>query len=214
MTFVSYGLTQHRAHQTALDLPASTFDPSPYLKLSGIAITLASVLETDNRPKEAWDVYLQALSPRPPTGPSSPQNEAHTSIKFPHPEEGQLSPQEIMRQVSIAHKLGEMAETYGFGEAEEEKWLTWSVERLVEVVKEHEAMLRSGSDRKYIGERGQEKPKNETREVTEEIRKLEDESGMLLADLDLPEWVTKTNLSAPLEALGAFYSRHGKVESV
>lgn len=214
MTFVSYGLNQHRAHQTALDLPASTFDPSPYLKLSGIAIALASVLEADSRPKEAWDVYIQALSPRPPTAPPLPQNEAHTSIIFPHPEEGQLSPQEIMRQVSIAHKLGEMAETFGFGEAEEEKWLTWSVERLVKVIKEHEAVLRSGSDRKYIEGRGQEKPRTETGEVTEEIQNLDDESGILLADLDLPEWVTKTNLSAPLEALGTFYSRHGKIESV
>jgi len=34
----------------------------------------------------------------------------------------------------------------------------------------------------------------------------------VLADLDLPEWVTKTDICAPLEALGAFYARQGKVE--
>jgi hypothetical protein len=49
---------------------------------------------------------------------------------------GALTPEELLRQVSIAHKLGEMAETYDFGKEEEEKWLTWSVEKLLKVVQE------------------------------------------------------------------------------
>jgi hypothetical protein len=93
-----------------------------------------------------------------------------------------------------------MAETYSFGDAEEEKWLTWSVERLLEIVQEHGVALRSGPSENGTEERGQENQ-------AEEVR-------LVLADLDLPEWVTKTDLGAPLEALGAFYARQGKVESV
>lgn len=106
-------------------------------------------------------------------------------------EEEALSPVEILRQVSIAHKLGEMAETYGFGEDEEEKWLTWSVVRLLKVVQDSEPM-----------------PTSSLSGDGEEAGDVQ----VVLADLDLPKWVTPTNLGAPLEALGAFYSRQGKVE--
>jgi hypothetical protein len=34
----------------------------------------------------------------------------------------------------------------------------------------------------------------------------------LAAELDLPGWVSKTDIGAPLEALGAFYARNGNVE--
>ena len=179
----------YRAYQTALDLPISTFSPEPYLKLSGIAITLATVLEADGLPREAWDIYIQALSLPRTTNTSAadlPKNTGYASLL---PEEASLSPQETLRQVSIAHKLGEMAQVYGFGEEEEEKWLTWSVERLLRVIQDKNVDVESTAD----GKRGE---RQET----------------LLADLDLPGWVTKTNLGAPLEALGAFYARKGNVE--
>lgn len=80
-----------------------------------------------------------------------------------------------------------MAELYGFGEEEEEKWLTWSVERLLRVVQDQQQASSAGD-----GKDGKQE--------------------ILLADLDLPGWVTKTNLGAPLEALGAFYARKGNVE--
>jgi hypothetical protein len=197
MLLVSYCVKYHRAYQTALDLPASMFEPSPYLKLSGIAITLASVLEADNQPKAAWDVYLQVLSLPQSSTSSSPavQSDTSVSIKPPQPEQRQLTPQEILRQVSIAHKLGEMAEMYRFGDEVEEKWLSWGVERLLSLVKEEGVAFRSS------GKRAQGQEKDEAERV-------------VLADLDLPEWVTKTDICAPLEALGAFYARQGKVESV
>jgi len=176
------------------------FDPSPYLKLSGIAITLASVLEADNQPKAAWDIYLQALSfPQPSSFPSSAiQNDVSVSIKPPQPDQKRPTPQETLRQVSIAHKLGEMAEAYKFGDKEEEKWLSWAVERILGLVREDGAAFRPSSDEKTAQE--QEKTSGEVRVV--------------LADLDLPKWVTKTDIGAPLEALGAFYARQGKVGSV
>ena len=100
-----------------------------------------------------------------------------------------MSPHETLRQVSIAYKLGEMAQVYGFGEEEEEKWLTWSVEKLLRVLQDENV----GVDTTAGGKGGE---RQET----------------LLADLNLPEWITKTNLGAPLEALGAFYARKGNVE--
>src|ERR1700683_1273586 len=136
-------------------------NPSPYLKLSGIAITLASVLETDNRPRAAWDVYVRALSlPQPSISPSpSSQNDVPASTKPlqpPQEDERQLTPQETLRQVSIAHKLGEMAEMYNFGEDEEEKWLTWAVERLLGIVRESGVALPPGSSAKGTEEQAQE----------------------------------------------------------
>lgn len=186
-----------RAYQIALDLPSSTFAPSPYLKLSGIAITLASVLEADGRPQEARDVYIQALSLPRTANPSAINLPKDTGYGSLLPEEGKLSPQEVLRQVSIAHKLGELAEIYSLGEEEEEKWLTWSVERLMRAVKEQGDAV------------GLQNTSGKTAEVAVEGS---EQVQTLLADLDLPGWVTKTNLGAPLEALGSFYARRGNVE--
>lgn len=101
-----------------------------------------------------------------------------------------MTPQEILRQVSIAHKLGEMADAYDFGEDEEEKWLNWGVEKLLKVVKEQESALG---------------PNSVSGEDAQGVK-------LVLADLDLPAWVNNTSLGAPLEALGAFYARKGNVE--
>jgi hypothetical protein len=143
--------------------------------------------------------FPQPLSRSPS---SSRPNDAPVSIQSPQPppqpEDRQLTPQEIMRQASIAHKLGEMAEMYKFGEDEEEKWLTWAVEKLLLIVRDHGVSLSGGSSGEKTGNQAQEKQ--------------EEEVQVVLADLNLPEWVTKTDLGAPLEALGSFYARQGKVE--
>lgn len=189
------------AYETALSLPSSIFAPSPYLKLSGIAVTLASVLEADGRPKDAWDVYVQALSltqsPTPPTCPppstneASSDREAPSATSLPQAERVDLTPQEVLRQVSIAHKLGQMAEAYSFGEAEEEKWLNWSVEKLLGIVNKYGVVLGGNSGA---------------------VEGKDSEVKALLADLELPGWVTKEDIAAPLEALGAFYARRGNIE--
>jgi len=103
-----------------------------------------------------------------------------------------------MRQVSIAHKLGELAEMYKFGDDEEEKWLIWAVEKLLGAIKDHGAAFSSGFGGQRTEGQAQEKDSEEV--------------GMVLADLNLPKWVTKMDLGAPLEALAAFYARQGKVE--
>jgi hypothetical protein len=135
------------------------------LKLSGIAITLCEVLEQDNRSKEAYEWYTTALE--------------HLRKNW-----SALTNEEKLRAVSIGQKLGEMADTYQLGEAEEERWLTWSVE---EVLKLAEAIRSS-------------KPRSNN-----------EENHLVLSDLELPKWASVTDIGAPLESLGAFYARTGKL---
>jgi hypothetical protein len=135
------------------------------LKLSGIAITLCEVLEQDNRSKEAYEWYATALE--------------HLRKNW-----SALTNEEKLRAISIGQKLGEMADTYQLGEAEEERWLTWSVE---EVLKLAEAI-------------GSSKPRSNN-----------EENHLVLSDLELPKWASVTDIGAPLESLGAFYARTGKL---
>jgi hypothetical protein len=144
-------------------MPPDRFSPSPYLKLSGIAITLGEVLEEDDQPKKAYETYLAALE----------HLRRHWST---------LTNEERLRAISLGQKLGKMAETYQLGEEEEERWLTWSVEEVL----------------KLANDVGNVKPGGKSEES-------------ILADLELPKWVSVTDIGAPLETLGAFYARTGKL---
>jgi len=162
-----------RAYETALALPLATFSPAPHLKLSGIAIALASTLEAADRPEPAFEVYTDALSRLRAANAASP-----------------LTGPERMRAVAIASKLGEMAETYQLPVAEEERWLTYAVEELLRIVRDETS-------------KG---------ELTVEGEAEEGNIPLMLAELEMPPWVTKTDVGAPLEALGRFYAREGNVE--
>ena len=111
-----------RAWQTAQTLPISAFSSDPYLKLSGIAIALAEVLEASDRPSEAYETYSTALA----------QLRASQATK-------KLSGKERMRAVALAHKLGEMAEVYQRGAEEAEGFLTFAVEEVLRVIKDGQA---------------------------------------------------------------------------
>ena len=50
-----------RALQTSLALPISSLEPSYHLKITGIAILLASVAEEAGRPQTAYKVLQEAL---------------------------------------------------------------------------------------------------------------------------------------------------------
>lgn len=95
-----------------------------------------------------------------------------------------LTGEERLRAISIGQKLGEMADTYQLGDEEEERWLTWSVEEVLKLAKD------SGSPRLGGNSEG---------------------SQLVLSDLELPKWVSVADVGAPLEALGAFYARTGKL---
>ena len=135
------------------------------MKLSGIAITLCEVLEQDNKSNEAYEGYVSAYE--------------HLRKNWPA-----LTNEEKLRAISIGQKLGEMADTYQLGEAEEERWLTWSVEEMLKLAKAI----------------GGSKPGSKS-----------EENDLVLSDLELPKWVSVTDIGAPLETLGAFYARTGKL---
>jgi len=135
------------------------------LKLSGIAITLCEVLEQDNKSKEAYERYIVALE--------------HLRNNW-----SALTYEEKLRAISIGQKLGEMADTYQLGEAEEERWLTWSVEEVLKLAKAI-GSSKSGSNN--------------------------EENHLVLSDLEIPKWASVTDIGAPLESLGAFYARAGKL---
>ncbi|KAI0732716.1 hypothetical protein C8Q72DRAFT_816637 [Fomitopsis betulina] len=163
-----------RALETALSLPLEIFAPSPHLKLSGIAIALASTLEDAERPEAAYEVYSDALTHLRAANAASP-----------------LSGPERLRAVAIASKLGEMAEAYQLPVAEEERWLTYAVEELMRLLRDETA---KGTL------------------VVEGDSELVDKTPLMLAELEMPPWVTKTDVGSPLEALGRFYAREGNVE--
>src|SRR6266404_2013584 len=156
-------MSARRAFETALSLPLVKLSPSPFLKLSGIAITLSEVLEVDGQPKTAYGIYVTALE--------------HLKQHW-----ASLTGEEKLRAISIGQKLGEMADTYQLGDEEEERWLTWSVEEVLKLAKDN------GSPR---------------------LQGKSEESHLVLSDLELPKWVSVTDIGAPLEALGTFYARTG-----
>ncbi len=103
-----------------------------------------------------------------------------------------LSGRERLRAVALAHKLGEMAEVYQRGPEEAEHFLTFAVEEALKLVKDEAANAGKGKEKEKEAEEG--------------------EVGTMLAELELPWWVRKVDVAAPLEALGRFYAQDGKPE--
>ncbi len=88
------------------------------MKLSGIAIALAGVLEENGKPQAAYDVYASALQRlRAANG---------------------LSGRERLRTVGVAYKLGEMAEIYQQSTKEEERWLVYAVEEMLRILRDEQ----------------------------------------------------------------------------
>lgn len=162
----------YSALETAHTLPREAFGTDPYLKLSGIAIALAGVLEAADKPKEAYEAYTAALQEL-----QGAQG---------------LSGKERLRAVAVAHKLGEMAEAYQRPEDEEERWLVYAVEEVLRALRDE------GVDTQLA---------TPTHGADQELKTV-------AAELELPKWVAKTDVVAPLTALGAFYNRTGKQECV
>lgn len=74
------------------------------------------MLEANNRPTAAYDVYASALARlRAASG---------------------LTGRERVRAVALAHKLGEMAEANHEPEEDEERWLSFAVEETVRVLRD------------------------------------------------------------------------------
>jgi hypothetical protein len=184
-----------RAHKEAHALPMETFGSEPYLKLSGISVVLAEVLEANNKPREAYEVLLESLQTiRDATVRSRKQASTPDAAGSP-------TPRERMRAVALASKLGSMAETYQLPSAEEERFLVFAVQEMLRVVREVQATVGVSSLFNFFN----------TAESPSGSKGTEDEK-LVLSDLQLPRWVTKVDVGAPIEALGTFYSKTGRLE--
>jgi hypothetical protein len=155
-----------RAWDTAISLPIEVFKTEPYLKITGIAVDLAGELEEDGKPQEAFTLYSDALN----------------LIRSSSPE--LLSGRERLRAVSLAVKLGQLAEPCGLPLEEEEQILVFAVEEMLKLL---------------MDTRGNSSPDDTSQPLD-------------LVKLKLPDWLTKTDVSVPLQELGDFYGRVGKLE--
>ncbi|KIK43573.1 hypothetical protein CY34DRAFT_789955 [Suillus luteus UH-Slu-Lm8-n1] len=99
-----------------------------------------------------------------------------------------LSNEERLRRVALAYKLGQLASERDLDE--EEKWLLWAVEEVLRL--SGLGMTNASSDTN--------------------TRMHENSGSSALDDLELPSWMSKTDLGAPLEALGALYAKKGRIE--
>ncbi|KAJ4464927.1 hypothetical protein J3R30DRAFT_3317628 [Lentinula aciculospora] len=161
----------HRAWTTIQTLPIDLLGSQPYLKLTGIALAFADVLELSNKHQRAYAVYLHAWE-------LLQLDEAKPTLSGP----------ERLRAVAIAAKLGELAKKLKRPKTEEEKWLVWGVEELLRVVKGSSKDDPSGNeDYRHQG-------------------------SFNLPMLALPSWISKTDIGAPLEALGSFYAEAGRLD--
>lgn len=155
-----------RAWNTATSLQIEDFKTEPYLRLTGIAIDLAGDLEEQGKTQEAFALYSDALN----------------VIRRSPPE--LLSGSERLRAVSIAVKLGQLAESCALPIDEEEKILVWAVEEMLKLLMDTQGNSSAG-------------------EATQPLD---------LDKLKLPTWLTKTDVSVPLQQLGDFYAKVGKSE--
>ncbi|KAF7351261.1 hypothetical protein MSAN_01557600 [Mycena sanguinolenta] len=152
---------KRKAWDTAKTLPLEVFKTEPYLKITGIAVDLAGELEEDGKPQEAFGLYSDALD--------LIRNASHEH----------LSGKERLRSVSLAVKLGQLAEPCGVPVEEEEKVLVFAVEEVLKLL----------------------------------LDNREDNSQPLdFLKLKLPSWLSKTDVGVPLQELGDFYGRAGKLE--
>jgi len=142
------------------------------MKISGVAIALADVYESQGDFQRAYEVYADSFA-----------------LLQTAKAENKLNGTERLRAVGIAARLGTMAQQLQKPPQEEERWLSWGAEEVLRLVKEESIM-------------------------DAPIEGPSDDTHVTLADLQLPEWVSVTDLGAPLEQLAGFYARNGKLEYV
>ena len=131
-------------------------------------------MEMNGKPHEAYELLGNYLDDLPPLDEEAAYN--------------QWSGVERMRLAAMAHKLGLMADTYSRSREEEEKWLTWAVQRTLKDIR----LLNETSDRS-IPSLG---------------------AGRPLRELELPDWVTRSDLLVFLESLGEFHAKTNKTRYV
>ena len=164
----------HRAWETAQTLPIAVYGPDPHLKLTGILIALAEVMELNGKPHEAYELMDNYLDNLPPLDEEVTYHE--------------WSGAERMRLIAMAHKLGLMAESHSRPQKDQEKWLTWAVERTLKDIRH----VNESSGRSTPGPG----------------------TGQPLHELELPDWVAQSDLLVLLESLSEFHAKTNKTRYV
>lgn len=127
-------------------------------------------MELNGKPHKAYELMSNYLDNLPPLDEEATYKE--------------WSGAERMRFAAMAHKLGLMADKYSRPQKEEEKWLTWAVERTLKDIRYANETL----DHSMTGP-GVSQP---------------------LHELELPDWVARSDLLVLLESLGEFHARTNK----
>ncbi|OCB90024.1 hypothetical protein A7U60_g2786 [Sanghuangporus baumii] len=132
----------------------------------------------------------------------------------------QLNSKNRMRAVALALKLGELSESLKRPE-EEERWLGFAVTEVLRLIRDEYGLSfdsRRGFTQNSPGSVTAPGEENNAKKSAKEERDHEAPVRNILSpdssdtELGLPTWVslTKSELAAPMERLGAFYSRQGK----
>jgi hypothetical protein len=95
-----------RAIEAAMALPATTFEPEPLLKLSGLYVTMSSMFETTYQPIKAFSSLREAL---PHFGEEPLAKDTKYRISSTWSGSRPLSEDEHKRVIGITQKLGQMA---------------------------------------------------------------------------------------------------------
>jgi hypothetical protein len=164
----------YRAWETAQSLPIAVYGPDPHLKLTGILIALAEVMELNGNFHEAYELMGNYVDNLPPLDEEATYHE--------------WSGAERMRLAAMAHKLGLMAENYSRPQKDQEKWLTWAVERTLKDIRH----VNESSGRSTPGS-GTSQP---------------------LHELELPDWVAQSDLLVLLESLSEFHAKNNKTKYI
>lgn len=237
-----------KALATARDIKGELNEPTPtpkgepegqrgeaMLKISGIAIALAALLENEGRVVEAYEVLEDVWQEVMEKG-------EYAGVVEREKGEWKRGDRDRMRAVQLAQKLGMLGQLpevrvellskvkaqgevgeegaskparfalTGTAESQDpaERWLVWSVEELFRLVLPadvHASALAAAAQ-----------PQDAKAEATEKggaagtLKSVAPPSSVSLADLDLPAWVTKLDLLSSIEALGTFYAGKGLPE--
>lgn len=113
-----------------------------------------------------------------------------------------MSGPEKMRAVALAYKLADLCDGLEKPKEEQEKWLTFGVETVLKNVLEVPGATTAEGAEADAGA----KPVQAASSAEEE------DNMLIIGELGLPDWVSTVDVAAPLEALGTFYSKAGKLE--
>ncbi|TDL22769.1 hypothetical protein BD410DRAFT_839470 [Rickenella mellea] len=215
-----------RAWDTAKSLPLQTFGSEPCLKVSGIAIKLAEVLEANGAPDAAYTVYAEALKLLQNVRAADPAVTASKNLWYSSPLPDNLEALERSMDSFSQEGNTETHHLEAQSEVVEHDRLTYlSTNERVRSI----ALAQKLGEMAYEYGQPQEEEEKWLSYAAEEVFRILADMNLLVrrngdedhdvavsmdegndTELVLPPWAMKANLAAPIEALGSFYVRQDK----